>query len=240
MRQHLTTTRSASRRRGLTLAEVAVSSLLVGLVLITSMKTVGGVIRTWRVTEQQHNGVALAADMMAEVMQARYFEPDEVEESGGGGGLLGGLLGLLGGGGSGVPYGLDDGESSANRDAWDDTDDYDGWSKSPPQAKDGTVLSDYNGWTRAVVVQKVNVGEPNNVRADSSPDRGVRRITVTVTAPDGTQTVLVGLRSYCGAMEQSPSAETTFVTWVGSQLQVGTGTTVVRSGINISNHTQDE
>lgn len=225
-------------RAGLTMAEVVVSTLLVGLVLVTSMKTVGGVIRTWQATEQQHDGISLASDMMAEVMQARYFEPDAVEGSGGGG-LLSGILGLLGGSGGPV-YGVDDGESSTVRTDWDDTDDYDDWSKSPPQAKDGTTLSDYTGWTRSVIVQKVKVDDPNDVKDDTQTDKGVRRITVTVTDPDGNQTVLVGLRSYCGAMEQAPEADTTFVIWVGSKLQLGTGATAVRSGTNVSNHAEDQ
>ena len=152
---------------------------------------------------------------------------------------MGFVLGLLGGS-SGPTYGLDDGETSTNRSTWDDTDDYDDWSKSPPQTKDGTSLTEYSGWTRSVIVQKVNVGDPNNVISDSSDDDGLRRITVTVTAPDSTQTVLVGLRSYCGAMEQPPEEDGTFVIWVGAKLQVGTGTTAIRSGTNVANHAEDQ
>ena len=193
------------------------STLLVGLVLVASMKTVGGVILTWQVIDEQHDGMALATELMGEIMQARYIEPDDTEA-----------------------FGLEGSESSASRALWDDSDDYDGWSKSPPQAKDGTALSGYTGWTRSVDVKKTDAGAPNSLRTDISDDKGLRKITVTVTAPDGSTTVLVGLKAELGVMEQAPSAETTYVSGVGSQLQIGTGNTEIRSGTNVSNHAQDQ
>ncbi len=139
-------------RKGLSLVEVVVSTLLVGLVLVTSMKTVGGVIRTWQVTEKQHDGMTLAVDLMTEVLQAWYTDPEDPFEG----------------------LGTDSNESSNPRTEFDDTDDYNGWSASPPEARDGTVLTDYNGWTRAVDVQKTNAGDPGTVRSDGSSDKGLR------------------------------------------------------------------
>ncbi|MBT4863611.1 MAG: hypothetical protein HON53_00635 [Planctomycetaceae bacterium] len=207
-----------NNRRGLSLIEVVVSTLLVGLVLVTSMKTVGGVIRTWQVSEEQHDGMALAVELMTEVLQARYIEE----------------------GGSDKFLELETGESATDRSAWDDTDDYDDWSASPPKSKDNTSLTDYTGWTRAINVQKVHSNDPTSALNDNADDQGLRKITITVTAPDSTQTVLVGLRARDGVMEQAPSVDSTFVMHVGSDLQVGTGTDAVRSGANITNHAKDQ
>jgi hypothetical protein len=63
---------------------------------------------------------------------------------------------------------------------------------------------------------------------------------VSVTAPDSTQTVLVGLRARDGVMEQDPIVDSTFVMHVASELQVGTAANAVRSGTNITNHAQDQ
>jgi len=200
------------------MAEVVVSTLLVGLVLVSSMRTIGGVIRTWQVTDEQHDGMALATEMMSEILQARYTDPE-------------------------TPFGgmqLDSDENSSPRTDYDDTDDYNGWSASPPETRDGTELTDFNDWTRAVDVQKVDAGDPGSVLSDGAEDEGLRKITVTVTAPDNTQTVLIALRAQLGAMEQAPSVKTTYVVGVGSELQIGAGTTALRAGTNITNHAVDQ
>jgi hypothetical protein len=204
-------------RRGVSLAEVVVSTLLVALVLVTSMHSVGGVIRTWQASAAQHDGFTLAADLMTEILQAWYIEPDDTPT-----------------------FGRESGESGSDRTNWDDTDDYKGWLSSPPEAKDGTALSGYIGWTREVQVKKVTVGDPNSVLGDSDSDTGIRRITVTVTDPSGRQTSLVAIRNQIGVMEQAPDEDGTFVVWVGSELQVGAGGQAVRSGTNVTNHARDQ
>ena len=204
------------RRRGLSLAEVAISTLLVGLMVVTSMKAVGGVFRTWQVGGQQVDGAALAQELMTEVLQARYEEPDDTPI-----------------------FGRETTEAINERANWDDTDDYDDWSASPPEAKDGTALANYSGWTRAVVVEKIDPSSFSIV-ADSAADTDLRRITVTVTDPQSRQTTLVVFQSPWGAVEQAPDVDTTFVTWVGIELQLSSVGTTVQSGSNIVNHAVDQ
>lgn len=204
-------------RCGLSLIEVVISTLLVGLLVVASLKTVGGVFRTWQVTENEYDGTALAMELMTEVLQARYEEPDDTPQ-----------------------FGRESSEIGGDRAAWDDTDDYDDWSTSPPELKDGTALSQYTGWTRSVIIQKVNAGDPATLRTDISEDKGLRKITVTLTDPQGEQTILVGLRARDGAVEKAPDAETTFVMWVGSNLQVGSSAAAIASGTNITNHATDQ
>lgn len=210
------TNSSRAHRRGLGLVEVVVSALLVGLVVVASMRTVGSVFQMWQVTADQSDGTTLAQFLMTEALQARYEEPDDTPL-----------------------FGLEGAEAANLRTGWDDVDDYKVWSASPPQANDGTALVGYAGWTRSVVVQKVDALNPATVLSDADPDSGLRRVTVTVTDPLGKQTILTAYRSTSGAVEEAPLVDTTFVTWVGCELQVG-GNAAAPSGTNLVNHAVDQ
>jgi hypothetical protein len=70
-------------------------------------------------------------------------------------------------------------------------------------------------------------------------DTGLKRITVTITSPDGNVTQLSAYRYKEGVLEQAPMIDTSAVTWVGAELQLGTGTTPARMGTNLTNHTPD-
>ena len=200
-------------RRGLTLVEVAVSTLLVGMVLVGSLKVVGGVLRTRMTAEQIHDGTALAQELMNEILSQEYEEPTE----------------LLG-------FGVELSESWSNRSNWDDVDDYHNWNVSPPRLKDNSILSDYTGWRRSVSVKRVKLTNPN---ANSALDEGLKRIEITVTGPDGRQTKLVAWRSKWGTLEQPPVAEATVHTRVTNQLQL-TGGRTHYSATAFSNHAQDQ
>lgn len=199
-------------RAGLSLVEVSISTLLVGLVLISSLKAVGGVIHTRVVADQVHDGTALARDLMNEILAQHYVEPTQTPA-----------------------FGREGGEPPSYRSAWDDVDDYNGWSASPPQDRPGWALPGYTGWTRGVTVDYAKLSNPT---ANALSDEGLKRITVTVTAPTGRQTQLTAWRSLWGALEQSPAADTTVQTRIDSQIQVGSGTTLY-SGTALQNHARD-
>lgn len=60
---------------------------------------------------------------------------------------------------------------------FDDVDDYNGRTESPPVDRDGDALPGFTGWTRSVRVEWVRLDAPN---AAASPGSGVKRVTVTV------------------------------------------------------------
>lgn len=202
---------SPSRRRGLSLTEVLVSMVLVGLLLVAAMRSVGGVFGTWSASQNVHGGMALAQQLMAEILQQSYSDPD-----------------------GSATWGPESPESTAARSAWDDVDDYDGW-MSAPQSKDGTPLAGYGGWTRAVSVAYVSIADPTLVRLS---DEGLKRITVTVTAPTGQQSVLVAFRSRWGTLEQLPEADQTLPSYVENEMQIGSGMRL-QSGSTLANHAED-
>jgi len=206
-----------TRRSGLSLAEVAVSTLLVGVLMVAALRSVESSLRTWQAASASGDGSALAKQLLDEIMLRTYAEET----------------------GPGANYGTETGEttSPATRSLFDDLDDFDDWTASPPQDAAGNPLSDYNGWTRSVVVQKLNIdSQPVN---DNAMDAGLRQITVTVTSPEGDGTSVIGWRSSEGGTQQTQGVDQTLVTWVGCTLQVAPADTAVAGGTLVTNHAED-
>ncbi|HEX8911645.1 MAG TPA: prepilin-type N-terminal cleavage/methylation domain-containing protein [Humisphaera sp.] len=178
-------------RRGLTLVEVTFSVVIMALLLATAMGTIGGAARTRLVQRDRAKGLAIARQLLAEIQQGLY--------KGAGTTTLG-------------P------EAGQARAAYDDVDDYAGLSECPPAYADGVAVTGYTGWRRAVTVQWVSPTDPSTV---VTSDQGLKRITVTVTAPDGKATTLTALRSKYDAYEQTLTAQTSYVSWVGVTVQCG-------------------
>ncbi len=156
-------------RRSFTLVEAVISIVLVGIMLVAAINTLGATAVSKRNIEQQMLGNALAQDLMAEILNEAYEEPGEVPN-----------------------FGRESGEGVGSRVNWDDVDDYAGWSKSPPKAKDDTALSGFDAWTRSVEVIWVKPADLNTVTGAKT---GVKRISVTVSRKDSPATELVAIRT---------------------------------------------
>mgnify|MGYP006899574203 CR=1 FL=1 len=204
--------RPRSCRCGLTLAEVAISTLIVGLMMVASLKSVGGVYTTWTMAADKYDGLSLADQLLSEIMQSEYEEPDGT-----------------------VDFGREQGEPPSYRTSWDDVDDYDGWSSEPPQGHDGWWMSGLDGWTRTSTVQLASIADPTFVPAS---DEGLKLITVTVTDPDGNTTIRQALRSRWGSLQQAPLVDSTWVTEVDVQLTTGSGAST-SSAASIPNAAED-
>src|SRR5206468_12187441 len=110
-------------------------------------------------------------------------------------------------------------ELGETRVTFNDVDDYNGLSESPPQTANGTTIAGYTGWTRSVQVAWAN---PSNPSASSLIETGLKRITITVTAATGRKYVVSGLRSKYGQYDKSYTAQSTYPCWVEISLQIGT------------------
>jgi len=182
---------------GFTLVEAVISLSLVSLMLVTAMHVVGQTAHMRHVQSAQHHGQHLAHQLMTEILQQPYTDPEVP------------MLGI----------GLD-GERATDRAQWDDVDDYDGWLCSPPQHKGGEPMPEFTGWTRAVVVDKVTLSNPMNVTADAS-GTGLKRIEVAVLDPAGVRTSITALRSRVGVADRSVLYERASLSWIGVDLQLG-------------------
>jgi hypothetical protein len=147
------------------MVETVLSVMLVGGLFLAALNTAGAAAATRRDAVSRAEGMLLAQDLMAEIVQQHYEEPSA------GVTLLGiSLTGLLG---------IDVGESAGDstRNAFDDVDDYDAWSAAP-QTKQGAPIA----WAgRYRVAVRVVAVELDQLERTSGVETGVKRIIVTVT-----------------------------------------------------------
>jgi hypothetical protein len=144
-------------RRGTSLIEIAVSTLIVGAIAVAALNALGAATRSSVDAGRRGIATTLAADLMAEIMQAAYVEPD-----------------------SGGVFGPESDEAAeANRSLYDDADDYHLWQSTPPEDQAGNAIPNRTGWLRKVTVEHVESANLSSALPPSS-DQGVKRITVEV------------------------------------------------------------
>lgn len=141
-------------RRALSLVEAVVAMTIVGVTLVAALNTLGASRLAWRTTADRTRARLLAQQLMTEIMQQDYADPE---------------------GGTGL--GRDAGEPASPRSSFDDADDYNGWSASPPEDADGNPIPETDGWEHSVTVA---YADPLNLRSGTLLDTGVKRITVEV------------------------------------------------------------
>jgi hypothetical protein len=209
-RPHESRVRPGPRRcRALTLIEATIALLVTAVMLVAALNMVGSAARARTIQAGQDLSGALASDLMSEILCSAYEEVD----------------------GSGV-WGRDASETGDTRSAYDDVDDYDGWSASPPESKGGSVIDGYTGWTRQV---QVRFASPTNPGADAGYDSGLKRVRVTVTSDTGKTTTLFALRARSGAYTALDEASASLIGSVQIDLQVGSEAAPIVSGVSLLN-----
>ncbi len=203
-------------RRGLSLAEVVVSTLLVGLLLTAALTSVGAAARSTLAAAEESEAVALARQLLDEITALPYEDPDQLPE-----------------------FGLESGETgpAGARTFCDDVDDYRNWDDSPPKDREGTEIPGYTGWKRTAHVEKLHADD-HKVMPDSRSDSGLRLVTVAVITPSGKTTTLQAYRVETGGSLQPKGVDQTLITWIGVTLESGAGTPVT-SGVSLINHATD-
>ena len=198
-----------SIRSGITLPEVVMSTIMVGVVLVAALDTVGAALRTSRSSVTRSEARRLAEELLEEVLALPYADPQ----------------------GDAV-LGIEAGETdpAENRLGFDDIDDYLGWSAIPPQAPNGAAMTEHPGWKRLVRVKYVQVEpELDGGLLDLNNDTGLKRIAVEVIDDTGKSTILRALRSEYGIHEIPPATDSEWVSTVTIGARVGNGERVTRS-----------
>lgn len=160
------------RGRAFTMVEAVISLVIVAVMLVAALTTVGAAKLGQYKTSQRSRGQLLAEALMAEILQQNYKEPTDTPV-----------------------FGCESGESATSRANYDDVDDYNGWSSSPPLYKDGTQMSEFTGWRRSVTVEWVNPTNPAEVKLQET---NAKRITVTVLYQNMQVARLVAIRTASG------------------------------------------
>ena len=199
-------------RPGFTMAEVLISTTIVGVMLAAALESVGMVYRSRRISANRLTAPGLAQELMAEVLAMPYEDPQSP------------------GGASGSEAG------EATRALFDDIDDYHNYNSSDARGRDGTAFTGYSGWQQQVQIAYAGLADPS---VNSGSDLGLKRVTVTVTSPTGAAVSLVALRARKGAVEQPQGLDANAVTWLGATLQVGAGTRNERWGTTLINPAAD-
>jgi MSHA pilin protein MshD len=138
----------------LTLIEVVASTMIVGLMAVAALNALGAAMTSANSIGNRAVAAGLADDLMAEILTQPYSDPD----------------------GAAV-FGHESGEASSPRSAFDDVDDYDGWTCSPPQYRDGSEIPDRTNWQESVQVTYV---VPSNPTQTSGSDQGAKLIHVVI------------------------------------------------------------
>lgn len=188
--------RRLGRDGGMTLVEAVVSMLIVSTMLVAALTTVGSAARSKVAQASLRRGSALARELLSEILPTNYVELYTTAR-----------------------FGPEPGETDGpTRAAFDDVDDYDGWSETTIQTKNGTPVADLGGWSRSVAVRYVTLTDLDTA---VSADTGLKRVTVTVTDPTGRRMSLTALRSSTGVYDQSITEDGTYLDSVGVELQIG-------------------
>jgi len=160
---------SAGVRRGLTLVEMVISVILVGVMLAAAINTLGVAKGGQRIISDERRANQLGEELMTEILAQAYADESVLE-------TLKQTV-LVEGKKGKVTLGAEAGEAIGNRSLFDDVDDYNGWKASPPETRDGTELSRFAAYTRTV---EVELTKADDVGVSKSEDEGSRRVTVTV------------------------------------------------------------
>ena len=130
------------------------SIVIVSVMLVSALRVLG-TARAGDVTDTRRTiAVTLAQDLMEEILAQPY--EDAIDGDG---------------------TGPDAGESGGTRSGFDDVDDYNAWTATPPQDKSGVEMVAYTGYTRSVQVVWALPADPN---ADDVVATGLKRIEVTI------------------------------------------------------------
>ena len=134
-----------------------------------ALHTLGGSQAAGLKAAQRDFALMLAQDLMDEIMLQPYREPVET-----------------------IAFGRESSESGGQRNDWDDVDDYDSWSSSPPKHRDGTTIPNTSHYTREVEVVFLDPAGLANVVAT---DQGIKRVRVTVKHGDRALVTLTAVRT---------------------------------------------
>jgi len=160
---------NATCRRGFSQAEVVVSTIIVGVLMVSSFSTIAASRRSQNSESNEVRGLAIAEALMTEISQLPMREPS-----------------------CDCGYGVEAGETGTNRLNFDDVDDYNNLIDAPPKSRNGTLCVGYSDLSRSVTIDLVTTADWSTTSATYV---GVYRITVKVLQGTAEVCRVVGYRT---------------------------------------------
>jgi len=154
--------------RGLTFLEILITLIIFTIAMLGFFRVFNVALIAQQRARQEVIAINLARGLAAEAMSKNFTDPVDGE------------TGALG---------PNSGESLSNRQTFDDVDDYNGYSDSPPVTLGGQAMNvagglDYSGFSRSVNVVYCNViGNYINCPVATPPLPDYKRARVTVNSP---------------------------------------------------------
>lgn len=169
---------TAVRRRGFSYLEIIMGVVILGFVLVPLLSQFYIGFQATRTADAVSQATFLAEDIMEEIKSKRFDEhqfPDASTPR--------------------AQFGPDSGESASDRRTFDDIDDFNNWTSSPPRAANGTILTDFTGFTCSVQVEYMALGAGNIWQVTTSTTL-YKRVSVTVTSSQSGSIQMHTLFSY--------------------------------------------
>ena len=138
-------------RRGLSLVEAILSTLLVAIVLTATMNLAGAAAKSGKALGDGAMAADLADGLMAEILNKAYADPTTPTN-----------------------FGLESGETTSSKTNYNDVDDYNGWTQS--NTFTGRNLAS-DGLVATVTVARATLATPST---DAASESGLKRIKVVV------------------------------------------------------------
>lgn len=157
-----------ARRRGLSLIEVALASVVLAFIAVAAARTVVGARASDQLTADRAQARLLANALMAEVLLRDYKDPE-----------------------GGLGFGIDAAETQATRSTLDDIDDFNSYNEDPVKNPDGLAIAGLSAWSRQVRVEWVTAA---NFTVTSAAETEIKRITVTVLRSGRRVLKAIGIR----------------------------------------------
>jgi type II secretory pathway pseudopilin PulG len=152
-----------AKRSGLTYVEVVLSTLLVGILGVTTMTASSFHVRNARKISDMSLAINLADRLLAEIAELRHSETPTT-----------------------TALGADAGELTSNRLTWDDIDDANNYFSNPPKDRLNVTRENLANWSESVRVRYV---DPVTLGYVSTPT-DLKHIRVRITLPNGQQFAL--------------------------------------------------
>ncbi len=142
--------------RGIAYTEVLLSSIILAVLVVSAMKLFANLGRSRQSVVQNDAANYLALQMIEEIKQQNYNDRNEPTN-----------------------FGVESGEDTGpGRCLFDDVDDYQGWSASPPQDQNGNELDPYSDYTRTV---EVNYVAADDFTQKKGSDEGFKEVKITIS-----------------------------------------------------------
>lgn len=139
-------------RSGVTLIECVLATVILGVSIVAGLSAASGAAATNRASAQRLLASRLADEVLERALALPYSQSGSNR------------------------IGPDAGETRPAH--FNDVDDFDGWTESPPQTIAGTTMAGLDGWNRTVTVSWVR---PNAIDTQSASETGLKRVVVAVS-----------------------------------------------------------